>query len=71
MKLNVAYCSTPDGMGKDIVTQIEVDMLKNYSTLPFGTVKAYSIHKQDNNLIDCVCEYLNIKQIQLFYIEFV
>lgn len=71
MKLKVAYCSTVDGMGKDIIDEVEIENLRTHSTLPFSKIMAYSIHKQDNNLIDCVCGHLNIEQIQLFYIEFV
>lgn len=71
MKLKVVYCSTVDGMGRDIIDEVEIENLRTRSALPFSKIKAYSIHKQDNNLIDCVCEHLNIEQIQLFYIEFV
>jgi len=71
MKLKVAYCTTTDGFGKDETKEINAEDLKIFSGLPFGTVKAFSIHKQDNNLIDCVCSYLAIEPIQLFYIEFV
>ena len=70
MKLKIAYCSSSDLTGCDLIKEIDVNVLKEYSTLPFDVVKAYSIHKQDNNLIDCVCEYLNIESVQIFYIEF-
>lgn len=69
--LKVAYCSTSDGMGKDLTKEINSKDLIHFSNLPFGTVKAYSIHKQDNNLVQCVCDYLGIEPIQLLYIEFV
>ena len=70
MKIKVAYCTTPDGMGKDETTKLTLKELESVSKLPFNTVKAFSIHSQDNNLMQCVCDYIGIEPIQVFYIEF-
>ena len=69
MNFYVAYCSSTDGMGDDITTTISLNSLQLMSKLPFNVVNAYSIHKQDDNLIQCVCDYLGIESIQLIYIE--
>jgi hypothetical protein len=71
MNFKVTYCSTPDGMGKDIAKEIKSEDLCHFSELPYGDIKIHSIHKQDNNLIQCVCDYLNIEQIQIICIEVV
>ena len=71
MNFQVVYCSSTDGVGKDISVKISLDSLRivAFDKMPFGIIRAYSIHEQDNNLIQCVCDYLDIESIQLIYIE--
>ena len=69
--LRIVYCSTPDGSGKDITKDIESDGLYNFSNHKSGSVILYSKHKQDLNLVQCVCDALGINEIQLISISLI
>lgn len=71
MKLYVAYTTLIDGSGKDVTCELSLEEISQYSELPFNNVKAFSIHKQDNNLVQCVCDALHIEKVQLLYIQLI
>jgi hypothetical protein len=59
--LKVTYCTTQDGIGNDESILIEISLLKG--------VSLYSHYSSDFGLIDWVCNYLNILQVQIIRIS--
>ncbi len=69
--LRIVYCSTSDGSGEDIVREIESDGLYNFSNHKDGSVILYSSHKQDLNLVQCICDAFGITEIQLISVTLI
>lgn len=60
--LKVTYCTTQDGMGRDTTETVDISLLKG--------VTLFSHYSKEFDLIDTVCDILNINNIQLIRISF-
>lgn len=61
--LKITYCTTTDGMGKDINISVSINDFK-------GTF-LFSNYINDINLVNNVLEYLDITKVQLISIKIV
>lgn len=71
MKLQVIYCSTPDGMGEDITKLLDLPIDPLSPEMVKYEVILYSIHRQDINFIQYLLDTLNIGIQQLISVKLI
>jgi|LakMenEpi03Aug12_release.lakeMendotaPanAssembly.Ray.scaffolds.fasta_scaffold3370401_1 hypothetical protein len=71
MKLKAIYCTTVDGFGEDVSKEFNIEELQYYSNLSSKRVILFHVIDENENLIQCVLDYLNIEIIQLITLELI